>query len=929
MKKRTRILVILGTVLLIPIIALALLPIFFRDRIVARVKAEVNRTIEARVDWREAGLSIFGDFPNLTLRLDDLSVAGTNRFAGDTLARVRGLRVVLDLASVLRNVRGGGPIVVRSVELDRPVLALKALEDGTANWDITKPTPPGQEQKASRPLAVSLRRLDIRDASISLDDRKSKLVATLAGFRQSLTGDFGAERFVLETAAHADSVSVRFGGIPYLTRVALDVTAAMDADTRAKKFTFGKNQIRLNDLALGFSGSAIIGDDHTSLDVAFNTPRTEFRHILSLVPAIYSQSFQTIKTSGSVALSGQIKGDYGETAFPSFALDAKVTNGAFQYPDLPLPARGIVLDLNVRNPGGNVDNTVVRLDRFHAVIGQEPIDATMVLKTPVSDPDVDLRLLGKLDLADVNKTLKLSGVKELAGRLTADVAVKTRMSYVDRKQYDRIAASGTIGVQGLTLASADLPHPLAIDEASLALTPQRAELRSLTGKIGSSDLRLSGALENLVPFALRGDPLRGTATFASNHFNLDEWQSDDSLKVIPVPANIDFALQATVTELLYSKLTMTNARGGLRVKDQRATLENFTMNTLGGQIGVSGFYETTDVTRPKFDIDLEMSDVDIPTAFSALTTVQALAPVAKYAKGSVSTDLHLTGALGKDMMPLFNVLDGRGALRTSALAVQGFPALVRIADALKIDRLKNPTFDAVRASIQIHDGRLHVSPFDVHVGQATLGVSGSNGIDQSLDYTLRLNVPRSELGADANRAIAGLISRAGKSGIDLQTAEAVTLDIKLGGTLTNPTVQTNLGDVVASVGENVKQAAQKELAERVDSVKQRADSAVDEARRKAQAEAERLIAEAEQRAAAVRAEAAKLAETIRREGAAKADSLVSRAANPLAKAAARPVADRLKKEANDRADQIVREADKRADDLVAEARKKAALLGER
>ena len=735
MKKRTRILVILGTVLLIPIIALALLPIFFRDRIVARVKAEVNRTIEARVDWREAGLSIFGDFPNLTLRLDDLSVAGTNRFAGDTLARVRGLRVVLDLASVLRNVRGGGPIVVRSVELDRPVLALKALEDGTANWDITKPTPPGQEQKASRPLAVSLRRLDIRDASISLDDRKSKLVATLAGFRQSLTGDFGAERFVLETAAHADSVSVRFGGIPYLTRVALDVTAAMDADTRAKKFTFGKNQIRLNDLALGFSGSAIIGDDHTSLDVAFNTPRTEFRHILSLVPAIYSQSFQTIKTSGSVALSGQIKGDYGETAFPSFALDAKVTNGAFQYPDLPLPARGIVLDLNVRNPGGNVDNTVVRLDRFHAVIGQEPIDATMVLKTPVSDPDVDLRLLGKLDLADVNKTLKLSGVKELAGRLTADVAVKTRMSYVDRKQYDRIAASGTIGVQGLTLASADLPHPLAIDEASLALTPQRAELRSLTGKIGSSDLRLSGALENLVPFALRGDPLRGTATFASNHFNLDEWQSDDSLKVIPVPANIDFALQATVTELLYSKLTMTNARGGLRVKDQRATLENFTMNTLGGQIGVSGFYETTDVTRPKFDIDLEMSDVDIPTAFSALTTVQALAPVAKYAKGSVSTDLHLTGALGKDMMPLFNVLDGRGALRTSALAVQGFPALVRIADALKIDRLKNPTFDAVRASIQIHDGRLHVSPFDVHVGQATLGVSGSNGIDQSLDYT--------------------------------------------------------------------------------------------------------------------------------------------------------------------------------------------------
>src|SRR6476620_7127468 len=123
----------------------------------------------------------------------------------------------------------------------------------------------------------------------------------------------------------------------------------MDADMRQKKFTFRQNQIRVNDLALGFSGSAIMAEDRTTLDMAFNSPRTDFRHILSLVPAIYSQSFQTIKTSGALALSGQIKGDSGKTAFPSFSVDAKVTNGAFQYPDLPLPARDIVLDLSLRN----------------------------------------------------------------------------------------------------------------------------------------------------------------------------------------------------------------------------------------------------------------------------------------------------------------------------------------------------------------------------------------------------------------------------------------------------------------------------------------------------------------------------------------------------------------------------------------------------
>jgi hypothetical protein len=803
-------------------------------------------------------------------------------------------------------------------------VALKALEDGTANWDITKPS---ADTSASKAVSVTLRRFDITDGSISLDDRKSKLFASLVGYRQSLTGDFGQDAFLLETSAHADSVSLRFSGIPYLNQVALTIDADVNADMRKKQFTFAKNEIRLNDLILAFTGSAAIGAKNTTLDIAFNAPKTEFRHILSLIPAIYAQDFAKIKTSGAVTLAGNVKGEYGDTAFPAFNIDAKVTNAAFQYPDLPLPARDIALNLGVRNPGGHVDSTVVRLERFHARIGPEPIDGALVLRTPVSDPDIDLRLTGKVDLADVKKTVKLEGVDELAGRIAADVAVKTRLSYIDRKQYDRVDARGTLGIQNLAVRTADLPRPLSIDEASLQLTPQRADLKSLTGRIGSSDIKLAGYLENLVPFALRGDPLRGSATFASQKFNLDEWQSDDSLEVIPVPANIDFALQATVGELTFGKLKMNDARGGVRVKDQRATLEDFTMKTLGGEIAIAGFYETTNPAKPTFDVDMKMKEIDIPSAFESFVTVQALAPVAKFARGTVSTDLHLTGPLGKNMLPLLTVLNGKGAIKTSELLLQGLPLMGKVADALKADRLRSPTFDAIRASIQINDGRLFVNPFDVKVGQSMLRVAGSNGIDQSIQYTLGFRMPRSELGAGTNQVIAGLVSRAGKTGLDLQAADTVGIEVKLGGTFTNPTVQTNLGVMVASVGQSVKQAAQNELTERVDSAKARADSAAAEARRKAAAEAQKLVAEAEEKAAVIRAEGEKAAETVRREASTRADSLVAKATNPLAKVAAQAAADRVKKEANNKADQIAREANKRADDLVAEAKKKAALIG--
>ncbi|HEU4649578.1 MAG TPA: AsmA family protein, partial [Gemmatimonadales bacterium] len=141
MTRRTRIIAAIATLIGLVLALLIVLPLLFRDRIAQRVKVEVNRNLNARVDWRDVGLSFFRHFPNLTLTLDDLTAVGVDRFQADTLAAVRHLRVVLSLPSVLGNVMGGRPIVVRAVELDHPRLSLIALEDGSKNWDITKQAP--------------------------------------------------------------------------------------------------------------------------------------------------------------------------------------------------------------------------------------------------------------------------------------------------------------------------------------------------------------------------------------------------------------------------------------------------------------------------------------------------------------------------------------------------------------------------------------------------------------------------------------------------------------------------------------------------------------------------------------------------------------------------------------------------------------------
>jgi hypothetical protein len=372
-----------------------------------------------------------------------------------------------------------------------------------------------------------------------------------------------------------------------------------------------------------------------------------------------------------------------------------------------------------------------------------------------------------------------------------------------------------------------------------------------------------------------------------------------------VPPKVDFALEAKVGQVLYDNLTLSNAHGRLRVKDQRITLENFAFNTLGGQMAVNGFYETTTPAKPTFDVGLKMQKLDIPSAFQAFNTVKLLAPVAEYAKGNFSAELKLNGPLGKDMMPLYQALSGQGSLQTSKLLVQDFPPFDKLAATTKLTFLENPTLQALRSQFAIRDGRLHIQPFTVSLAGTTMTVAGSNGLDQSLQYSLGLKVPRSLMGSDANQAISGLLSKATSAGVDLGSAAEIPLGIQLGGTIKNPTIKTDLGSLPASVAQNATEAVKKAAEQQVS------------------AQAAKLIADAEKQANDLRAQAQTLADKVKLEGYQQADSLVAKSKDGLSKLAATAAADQLRKESDNRSAQIIREADQKANALIAEARKQA------
>ena len=930
--KKKKVLIALGAALAVVLTLLLLIPLLFEGRIERRLQAEVEGRTGLRVTWGDVGLSLLRDFPHVTLFVRDLEAVGTGAFEGDTLASITSLRVALDLGSALRALRDRGPVVVRSVALEEPALGLRRLEDGTASWDPlareTERTAAEEGQGGSgRGIGIELRSFEVTDGRIVYDDARSGVFASLEGVRHSLAGNFSRESLVASTRAHADRMTLRFAGIPYLPEASLDLDAEVEVDRTQSRVRLLDNELRLNELAVALAGEAAQRPEGLALDVTFSAPRTEFGELLSLVPVVYATDFASLETSGTFALEGHVRGLYTEGTLPSFSLLLAVDDGSFRYPDLPLAARAISADLSIDNPGGDVDATVVDLTRFHMEIDGQPIEGAVALRTPVSDPEVDAGVRGTLDLADLARTVKMEGLDQLSGVVTADAAVHARRSDVDSARYERIAAEGTLEARNLELRGESLRQPILVEEAAVAFTSQRAELRTLRAQAGSSDVQATGRLDNLLGFALWRQPLRGEATFTSDRIVLDEWRSGDELSTIPVPPRLDLTLDGTVRALTYGTLEMTDARGRAHVADERLTLEGFGLETLGGRMSLDGYYETVDPVEPTFAFDLAMDSLDVAGAAAAFATVRMLAPVARYARGTFSADMTVSGALQPDMTPVFDELDGNGSVSTSRIAIDGFPLLQRVADAVSVPRIAQPTVDALRSTVRIEDGRLYVEPFQTSLAGFAMSVTGSNGIDQTMDYTLGLMLPRSGLGDAAAQAVQGLVARAG-FGDAASLPDSVRVAVRVGGTVTEPTITLGLDETARSVGAAAGQAAEAAVQQRVDETRQRLDAEAEEARQRARARADSIVAEAERRAEAIRAEAGTAADRIRTDGNRAADEVLARATSPVARAAAQPVADRLRREAEERASALEAEADERASALVAEARERAdALVG--
>ncbi|MEJ7768538.1 MAG: AsmA-like C-terminal region-containing protein [Chitinophagaceae bacterium] len=803
------------------------LPIFFKDKIVAKVKSAINKNINAKVDFTSVDISLFRHFPKVSVALENLQVTGMAEFENDTLLASSKIDMALNLISVIK----GEHYEVYSINLDSPRIHAIMTREGKANWDIVKADSSAAHRSSrNNDFKMELHRYSIVNGYVLYQDVQSMISSEISDIDHEGSGDFTSDLFMLKTSTSASEVNVTLKNVPYLSGATLSIDADFQVNNKTNTYQFETDNIMLNGLQLATKGFVQIpADSSYTVDIAFNAPSTDFKTILSLVPAIYKHDFDKIRAGGTVVFNGFVKGKYDDNHLPAYLINLAVKNGSFQYPDLPKPVKNINLAVNVSNPDGVTDHTIVDIPQAHIEMENEPFDFRMLLKNPVSDPFIDAAAKGKIDLSKITQFIKLDNGTKFTGIIQADVSAKGTVAAMEQQRYEQFIAAGTVAVNSLYYASNDYPDGLKVNSLFMTFNPKDISITDLEGQYKKSNLSLNGSINGLLPYLLRDKILSGKLNLKVDNMNLNDWMgtsTDTTTKnttaaaPFVVPANINFFINADIARLIYDKLEIGQLSGNVTMKDEGVTLNNISGNALDGTMLINANYYTK-ISKKKQDIFLnyDVSQLDVQKTFYAFNTVQKLMPLGQYLSGKITSQLKVDGKLSDNMMPDLRSLTGEGNFLLIEGFLKKFAPLEKLAELLNINELKEITLRDVKNYMQFNNGMILVKPFTVKIKDVEMEIGGMQGLDQSLDYIINLKVPRALMGSKGNALVNNLLTQVNNRGIPLQLGEKVNLHVKLGGTIKQPAFNINLKEAAGNAADQLKQQAGAFAQAKIDSTK--------------------------------------------------------------------------------------------------------------
>jgi AsmA protein len=432
-----------------------IIPLLFPGTISEQVKIFANKRLAGKLDYRKTHLTFFRHFPSLTVSVDDLLLLGSKPFQQDTLLSAKEVAVGINLKNLIFDAE----VKIDEIYVTDAFANVYINSKGQANYNVYISSPSKSvKDTTEKGTSIKLDLIKFRNWRIRYNDHPAKILVDAKGLDYTGKGGLSEDIFDLRTDLEIDQVDFSMDRIYYARQKHLHADLITRINTDALTFVLRKNELKINDLPLKFTGFVSILKDGYNLDIKAASEKTTIRDMISVLPPQYLDWAKDTNIEGNSDLYFSLKGQFSEprNLKPHFTARLFVNDGVISSAKAPVPMNNLNIDLNIDAPALDPQQLAVDLKKLSFDLGDKNNFLAVVKTKGLSEMNVKADIKGAVNLQTLDEALGLKDL-ELKGLMNADLKANGIFS-MDKKLFPK--TNGYIDLKNGWLKTASYPNPI-------------------------------------------------------------------------------------------------------------------------------------------------------------------------------------------------------------------------------------------------------------------------------------------------------------------------------------------------------------------------------------------------------------------------------------------------------------------------------------
>lgn len=725
--------------IMIGIVALFMLIIVCLQVLEPFIGKKAIATLQHRLQVKSAvgdfHLSIFNDFPSLSLILDDLHIDGTDS-TDFIIAHEAALKINLwDLID--------GEYIFQSLSLKNTTINIKVDKEENGNWNIFK------KSDDSTDLSMKWNEVNFTNVNIRYADFSQDFTSSFHINSGTLTGKLNGSRILLSPDLYIEIHSMKTGGEIIFHNLPIHLKDGdILIDTETSFYKFDKLQAFTAGSEITTNGTINFKRDGSYYDLKFNADNARLQELKNALPTFIKEHFNSYILTGQSDIELTFSGVLNNKYQPALDIDFNSTYAQIKYKDFQ---EGVTIDKisgsYAINRYGRSNLSIANLEGKYK---NQAFGGTCKLAN-LSNPVIDATFNGVLPLFFFKNLLPNARVMDGIVHIK-DFSVQGLKSGSESFTYETLTGYFTMkDVQLIYGNKYKLAIPISTGELKQNDIFILDKSRILYGE---SDIELQGSITNFIHTLVFPDnnTIAFDVSLKSEFLNLEELFKLYKSTTGPAMNKVSFTdekdgnhsifaeaigkFSADIASWSYNKIKGKSFTGEIFFYQNNYKIQG-EMTTCSGNIDMSGVLDRNKkmVFTGKFDC----VGINIHNLFSQWNNFNQSFISAENIYGELSGKTILNLQWEEDGGLLYDEIELISSLSVEEGALKNFELLESFSTYVELTALRNIQFRKLRNILIIKDGNVYIPAMFIQSNAMNLTVNGIHTFDQRIDYNIKVN----------------------------------------------------------------------------------------------------------------------------------------------------------------------------------------------